>query len=183
MTKKDNDGRREQYRPFWEAVCVEFYLRLISKARRLTNGKTHDAEDLAQETVFRVLHYSPNPDKIKNHLNYILRAMRHAWMDKWRHDQAAKTDSFEELEETKRLNHPAVEPDVLRILENKELLKLLKDNHGPLTNREMFLLTKHLEGYDCAEIAAMLGEDERIVRADLNAVRAKVRYRLKGLGE
>jgi DNA-directed RNA polymerase specialized sigma24 family protein len=83
------------------------------------------------------------------------------------------------LQDTKRLKHPAIEPDVLRILENEDLLKQLSDKRGPLTPREQLLLTKHLEGYNCAEIAAVLGEDKRLTRSDLNAVRVKVRYRLQ----
>jgi DNA-directed RNA polymerase specialized sigma24 family protein len=135
--------------------------------------------DLVQETVLRALFYSPNPERIRSPLSYLLTVMRHVWTDKWGHDHTAETESLDHLQDTKRLKHPAIEPDVLRILENEDLLKQLSDKRGPLTPREQLLLTKHLEGYNCAEIAAVLGEDKRLTRSDLNAVRVKVRYRLQ----
>jgi DNA-binding CsgD family transcriptional regulator len=89
-------------------------------------------------------------------------------------------DSLDDLQSQKALkNHPTVEPDVLRILENDELKAELRANQGPLTPREKQLLELHLEGYKCDEIADRLNEDVRLIRADLNAVRNKVHQRIK----
>lgn len=179
MSNNDNDGSREQYRPFWEKTCLELYQRLISYAFKLVNGKNYDAVDLVQETVARTLFYSPNPEGIRSPLGYLMTVMRHAWTDKWKHEHTIDTESLEDLQETNHLQHLAIEPDVLRILENMDFLKRFSDKRGQLTAREALLLTKHLEGYSCAEIATILGEDERLTRSDLNAVRVKVRYRLQ----
>lgn len=158
---------------------MDFYERLTSYACRLANGKSYDAVDLVQETVFRVLFYSPNPKKIRSPLGYLLTIMRHVWTDKWGRERTSATESFEQLQERMSLAKAAMEPDVLRILENEDLLKQMSEKRGPLTPREELLLTKHLEGYNCAEIAHMLGEDKRVTRSDLNAVRMKVRHRLQ----
>jgi hypothetical protein len=74
---------------------------------------------------------------------------------------------------------PVVEPDVLDILEQQEFEHGLHVGKGPLNDREKLLLSFHLRGYNCAEIAARLHEDKRIISVELNAVKSKVRYRLK----
>ncbi len=50
---------------------------------------------------------------------------------------------------------------------------------GPLTDREVFLLTRYLEVYSQNERAVELNEDELLTRFHLNVVRAKVHYRLE----
>lgn len=183
MSRKNDNNRRNRHRRFWENICLEFYERLNVYARRLANGKDYDAADLVQETVVRVLFYSPNPKKIRNPLSYALTVMRHVWTDKWRDERAAETDSLDQLREAQMLVEPAVEPDILRILENEELLEQMNKRRGPLTPREDLLLMKHLEGYSCGEIASHLDEDKRATRADLNAVRVKVKQRLQQKGD
>jgi DNA-directed RNA polymerase specialized sigma24 family protein len=179
MVNKGSTNRRNRHRPFWEKTCLTFYKRLTSRARRLTKSKNDDAVDLVQETVLRVLFYSPDPRTIRTPLRYLYRVLHHVWTDKWSRERRGDTDSLEQLQEMERLIEPAAEPDVLRILENEDLLKQFSDRRGPLTPREDLLLTKHLEGYSCGEIAVMLGEDKRVTRSDLNAVRVKVRHRLR----
>jgi hypothetical protein len=71
-----------------------------------------------------------------------------------------------------------IEQDILSLLENEKLRNSIKVNKGPLTEREDLLLTRHLEGYRCEEIAVEFNEDVRLISVDLNAVRNKVHYRL-----
>jgi DNA-directed RNA polymerase specialized sigma24 family protein len=103
--------------------------------------------------------------------------MHNTWIDKWKKENTASTDS---LDSTKALQiqQPAIESNVLRILENKELKDEMSNKQGPLNPREKLLLKYHLEGFNCKEIADKLNEDVRLTRSDLNAVKAKVRARL-----
>jgi DNA-directed RNA polymerase specialized sigma24 family protein len=182
MARRNRSNRRNRRRAFWKKICVDFYGRLTAYASRLANGKEYDALDLVQETVLRVLFYAPNPKKVQSPLGYLLTVMRHVWTDKWDREGTAKTTSLEQVGETKSPVEATVEPEVLRILENEDLLRQMSEGRGPLTSREELLLTKHLEGYTCAEIASMLDEDKRVTRTDINAVRVKVRQRLERPG-
>jgi RNA polymerase sigma factor (sigma-70 family) len=172
----DDDASREQYRPFWGNAFEEFDQRLRSYAHRLANGRAYDAEDLVQETACRALIYARNPAEIRNPLSYLLRMMRNVWTDKWARENVANTESLDDLLSTGR--DPVVEPVVQRILESMELQEEMGARQGPLNAREKLLLELHMKGYKTKEIAAELGENVRLTRSDLNAVKAKVRYRI-----
>jgi RNA polymerase sigma factor (sigma-70 family) len=181
-----NHQRNQQHRPYWEKACEDSKKTLHTYAFKLANGRIYDVEDLVQETYCHALTSSGNPAKIKNPLAYLLRIMHNIWVDKWKKENTANMESLNglrssEAEEGGRAKavEPAIESDVLRILENKELQAEMRRKQGTLTPRETYLLELHLKKYKCKDIATMLGEDVRLVRSDLNAVRAKVRYRLK----
>jgi RNA polymerase sigma factor (sigma-70 family) len=185
MSKNDPSNSRDQYALYWIKVCEAFIQGLIAHALKLANGRRSDADDLVQETVCRILMYPKNPEKIRSPFGYLLAIMRNIWITRWRKQGTTKMESLDELlsKEAQQKPHrnvePAIEPDVLRILENDEHKAELRAKQGPLTSREEFLLKSHLEGYTCKEIAGKLNEDVRLVRVDLNAVRTKVRARLK----
>lgn len=172
----DADSSRNQYRPFWETTIEDFSERLASYARRLANGRAYDAEDLVQETACRALIYSRNPEEIRSPAGYLLRMMRNIWVDKWARENTANTESLEDLLANGR--HPTVEPVVQRVLENEELRSRMDAKQGPLSPREKTLLALYMRGYKCKDIAEELNENVRLTRSDLNAVKAKVRYRL-----
>jgi RNA polymerase sigma factor (sigma-70 family) len=181
MPDDDSSNRRNRYRPYLERAYEDYKQPLFSRARRLANGRLSDAEDLMQEMFCRALTYPANPEEIGNPLGYLLRVMRNAWRDKWVKEHTEITDSLDELRsgDRSRIAEPAVESDVQRNLENEELRAEMKVKQGPLTNREELLLQLHLDGLKCKEIASRLNEDVRVIRSDLNAVRTKVRYRIK----
>jgi RNA polymerase sigma factor (sigma-70 family) len=178
MSESDKKTRREKYGPFWEKACEDSKQRLISYALRLANGRLYDAEDLFQDTVCRALDYSRNPEAISDPLGYLLRMMRNGWISKWRKEN---TDNVDSLDSNPALQNRAqtVEPTVLRMLENNDLQDEMSAKEGPLTPRESLLLKLYLAGYKCKEMALILSEDVRLTRSDLNAVKSKVRYRLK----
>jgi RNA polymerase sigma factor (sigma-70 family) len=165
---------------YWAKACEDSMQRLRAYGLRLANGRSYDADDLVQETVYRTLTYSENPERIRNPLGYLLRTMYHIWITKWHTENTANTESLDELQSKKALkNHPIVEPDVFRILENKELARKFRALLGSLTTREKKLLELYLEGYKCKEIADKWNEDVRLVSVDLNAVKNKVYQRIK----
>lgn len=180
----ENVNSRKQHRPFWEKACQEFMPRLIACALRLANGRIYDSEDLVQGTVLRALMYAKDPQETRSPFGYLLSIMRSLWITKWHKEDTAKTDSLDELlsKEAQQHQHssaePAVESDILQILENDELRAEIRAKQGPLTPRETLLLALYLEGYKCKEIADKLNEDVGRVRSDLNAMRTKVRNRL-----
>lgn len=180
MTREEGDHTANPYDLYWTKVCEDFMQRLIAYALRLVNGRTYDADDLVQETICRALLYSKNPEEIKNPLGYLLRMMRNIWIKKWHKENTAHMESLETLQQTKALkNHPTVAPEVFRLLENEELAEALKILLRALTTRERRLLKLYLQGYSCKEMAQRLDEDVRLTRSDLNAVKTKVRLRIK----
>lgn len=169
-------------RDAWARLCVDLYPRLLAMARALTRNDVHSTEDLVQQTVLRCLTYAPDLEKIKEPKSYLRRSMRNIWIDsRHKHDEISLDDPLmSELPETALL---FVEPDVLRSLENEELRKTLREKQGPLTIYENRLLSLHLDGYTINEIANLLHEDVHRTRYNLNALKTKVRYRVKQKGK
>jgi len=177
MTDDDHGEHRTRHGPFWVKALEDANERMMSYARRLTNGRVYDAEDLVQETACRALTYTPDPGGIGNPASYLLRIMRNIWVDKWARENSANVERLDDLLSSAR--HPKVEPIVQQVLETRELQEEMNVGQGQLTAREQLLLKLHLKGYTSKDIADRLQEDVRVTRTDLNAVKAKVRYRLK----
>jgi RNA polymerase sigma factor (sigma-70 family) len=180
----ESDHTTNQHALYWIKICEDFMQRLIAYALRLANGRSYDADDLVQETVLHALNCSKNPAEVKKPVGYLLRIMRNIWITRWRSENTANTESLDELQSAKALkNHPTVDPEVFRILENQEFAEAMRVFLRSLTPREMRLLKLYLKGYKCHEIAHILSEDVRLTRSDLNSVRTKVQQRIKRKGK
>ena len=153
-TKTDRK-RRNQYRPFWEQWCIEFYQLIFSYARTLTNGDSSLARDIVQGAVLRALKYSPNPKGIKDPACYIRRIARNVWIDSKRPPEV----SLDELSKGDTANPIlAVEPDIHPALENEENLQALRDKLGPLTPKLELTFQRRCEEWTWEEIAVALDE-------------------------
>ena len=64
-------------------------------------------------------------------------------------------------------------------IENKRLRRIVRVCSQKLTNREKALFLSHLRGYSNEEIAEAWGEDIKVIRKEMNAVIAKMRYRCR----
>jgi len=128
----------------------------------------------------RVLKYPKDPKTIQNPNNYLVRMMRNIWHDKW-WKQSARIISLDDSENVEELEPqlPIVLPDAFVILENFELIAKLESAAATLSERERHLLMSHLQGLSTSEIAEALDDDVKVIRMDLNAVLAKIRYRLQ----
>lgn len=168
----------------WAQVCEEQYPRLLSYARWLTKN-TDRAPGIVHEAVCKILDRSPDPERIKNKANYLLRVVYTTWIDRLREKKKATTISLDDPEnEELRSKLAAPEIDVSSNFDNETYRKAIKLEFKRLNERERLLLELFLQDFTCDEIAARLHEDVRLTRSDLNAMRAKVRYRLmKALGK
>lgn len=149
---------------------------LQDRGRRLCNGRHHDAEDLVQETFCRALIYPMNPEEIRNPRGYLLCVMRNLWVTKWKREKGALTESLDVIlsNSARQKEHPTVEPEVLRIAKNKELLEQLKQLQGALSGDEKRLLAARLKGQTLEDIAAAADEDEFRTRARWYKLKAKL---------
>jgi RNA polymerase sigma factor (sigma-70 family) len=162
---------------YWSEAYENHFERLCAYARRrLTCGNREEAEDVVSEAFLRVVSYTKSPDTITNVFAYLWVTVRRVFDWKRRAEKDRKIESLDDVPATER--DIRVAPEILRILEMADLVAEIRAISGSLNSRLKVLLELHLEGYSSGEIAARLGEDERLTRSDLNAVRAKVRYRL-----
>ena len=167
---------------FWTKAYEENFRRLCSLAcGRLTGGNSMEAEEVVSEAFARGMQYAKEPERIENLFAYLWKAAKGVFYVKRRNENTANMESLDEIRDNEdaQARHPMVEPEVLRALETKDLEVEMSREQGPLTPREKRLLTLYLKGYKCHEIAAILKEDKRLTRSDLNAVKTKVRDRLK----
>jgi DNA-directed RNA polymerase specialized sigma24 family protein len=162
---------------FWTGAFETHYHPLCRRVRtHLTKGNAEEAEEISSEAFARAIKYVKYPEAITNLFAYLFVTARRIFILKRRGENSQNMESLEGLVEAGR--EPKVEFDVHLFMETKEYEAAYKARRGPLTAREETLLKLHLKGYACDEIAALLYEDERATRSDLNKVRAKVRYRL-----
>lgn len=91
------------------------------------------------------------------------------------------TPSTEESEETSMPTpDPGFNPEVNEErIENNRLRRIVGACSQKLTNREKALFLSHLRGYSNEEIAEAWGEDIKVIRKEMNAVIAKMRYRCR----
>src|SRR5256885_7723124 len=89
MPSKKQDSRTEKNvdleartkcRAFWDEYSVKVYQLIVAYARKITCDPSL-AEDLAQATVVRVLHYLPEPDSIQDHLSYLKVIAKNLFLD------------------------------------------------------------------------------------------------------
>jgi RNA polymerase sigma factor (sigma-70 family) len=172
---------RDQYNSYWCGAYVEYRQLLVEYARRLTNGRTDEAEDLTQESICRVLKWPKDPGQVSSPLSYFKRVVRNEWRTKWAKEGAHHVESLDQIagDPARQKDLPTVEPEVLRTLENEGLRKELKAKQGPLTEDEKSLLEALGRWETLEEVAAELGEDPRVTKVRYYALIAKVRYRVK----
>jgi DNA-directed RNA polymerase specialized sigma24 family protein len=173
----EETGQMTQHDAFWTEAFKTHYLSLCRRVRtHLTKGDAAEAEEISSEAFARAMKYAKYPEAITNLFAHLFVTARRIFILKRRGENSQNMESLEGLVEAGR--EPKFEFDVHLFMETKEYEAAYKARRGPLTAREETLLKLHLEGYACDEIAAMLSEDRRQTRADLNRVHAKVRYRL-----
>lgn len=176
---EEREKKRTLYASKWEEIFVGLHTQLTAFAMGYTNGNNYAAEDLVQDTIYRVILYSPDPAKINNPWAYLVRTLRSLWIDRWKKVKGLQMQSLDDADnEALRKEIPGVQPTVLRDLENEDLRRELRIASGNLKPIEKDVFKLFLEGYDCKEIAEILNKDPYLVSYSLNAVRAKIRYRV-----
>lgn len=174
------EEKKTEYQAVWTQSYVDNYQHLRSYALLLAKNH-HVAEDIVQDTFIKILSLLPNPEEIEDKLNYLRRSVHNTWVDWWKRTNQLKTISIDDphtrevyaLAAPERGDSIEAETEAHRLMLQIELRRL--------NLRERAVLVKYLEGYKRNEIAAQLNEDARVISYELNAVRAKVRYRLNKL--
>ncbi len=154
-------------------------------------GNIEDARDVVQDCVVRILRLLPDPNWIGDQRNYWLKTIQHRSYEllRKRNVEAARTVSRdiptrngdgEELLPPDPVD-PNRDPEMNALIneENERLLRALEMRCADLTPHERNLLALRFAAYTNEEIASMWGEEVNVIRADMNAVVAKIRYRLQ----
>lgn len=147
-----------------------------------------DAEDIVQQAILKVMNIDPN--RIDDKVNYLLKAVQRLCYDRYKRRRLSPANTVQldapaneendqeramEIRDPKR--GPMLDAEIKE--QNANYLRILAENSTDLSDREKDLLTMHLCGFDTEEIAAALSEDVKVIRAEMNAVIAKIRYRVR----
>jgi len=158
--------------------------------RRLPVEELNDFEDKVQDAFVRLLERAPDPSEIDDPKNYALKAVQNVCIDRCNCRSRLKAENCVPLD---ALNNDDNEQPLLELADpgrdpamnaeinekNEMLLRELKFHCSDLTKREKDLLALYLQGLSNDQIASAWGEDVKIIRVDMNALLAKVRYRLQ----
>jgi RNA polymerase sigma factor (sigma-70 family) len=187
-----NNPLETKYRTaVWAQVCEKNYQLAVDIIRRRSGNADRAREDV-QESVVRLLTLLPVPppdelgrrkyfltvvshqciDALKKQTTEVKRMLS---LDKTRRDD--DDDDFRPLDLVDKARGP--ELDALINEENEKLMMILNEQSANLTEREKQLLEMHLMGFTRLEVADAFHEDVDVIRADLNALIAKMRYRVR----
>lgn len=175
----------------WNPVLEDGQLR----KRIITFAELHlpvqdkaDAEDIFQQAILKAL--SVDPNRIEDKINYLLKIVQNLCYDRhkrpWRLApanavllDAQNNEDYEEpfmqLRDPKR--GPVIDAEIKE--QNANYLRTLAMHSTDLSAREKELLKMRLCGFDNDEIATARGEDVKVIRVEMNAVIAKIRYRVR----
>ena len=148
-----------------------------------------DAEDIYQKAMLKAFKIDPN--LIDDKVNYLIKIVQNLCYDRhtrpWRlspaltvpldgpHNEENEEQLPMQIPDPKR--GPALDAEVKE--QHERYLRTLALHCTDLIPRERELLRLHLCGYTNEEIAATWSEDVKVIRADMNAVIAKIRYRVQ----
>lgn len=174
-------SQEEHSSSFLEDAHMEHYHHLCHlTCNNLTNGDMTKAEDLVQEAFTRALKYQK--EDLDNVAGYLWRVITRVHITQWRKEHEDICDSIDDPANeglAGQLPSTKIEQDILEVIENDRLRRKFHEHKGPLTEREDFLLTSHLDGYSNREIATELGEKFSDVSNEMNKLRNRVMYRLR----
>lgn len=171
------EEKKVECRGIWAKVCADNYLRLRSYAWRLTHN-SHAAEDLVQDTITKILRLVPDPEAVEDKLSYLLRSVHNTWL-RWLKEKGRPEIISIDDPANKAVFAIAAPQRDDDAAEAESRRRMMLTQMRRLNERERGLLTLYLEGYKAGEIAAQLDEDVRVISYELNALRTKVRYRLR----
>ena len=173
------------------SIYTNSYPRATNLSRRRSPIEELDnAEDLVQDAWVNVLIRRPDVEGLEKPESSVLKAVQNVCFDRYNRRSRLRAENTVYLDAQKadEDERPMMElPDPRRgpemdaeiKIDNERLLRILAAHCRDLTKRERDLLALHLQGYTNEEIASAWGEDVKVIRTDMNAVLAKVRYRLQ----
>jgi DNA-directed RNA polymerase specialized sigma24 family protein len=188
----NNDPEVEMRRGVWEQVCTDYYKPALDFARgRVWNSD--EAQAVVHDSTVRLLRLLPDPRRIDDRRNYWIKVVQNQCNDLLKRQilAAARTVSLDtplgggngdddDLPPYDPPDHdrgPAMNAEINE--QTEILLRELEFHCADLSEREVSLLALRLQGLDNDQIANAWGEDVKVIRADMNAVMAKIRYRLQ----
>jgi RNA polymerase sigma-70 factor (ECF subfamily) len=175
----------------WASTYTNSYPRAAKLARRRSPiEEPDDVEDRIQDAFVRLLERRPDAEALEKPESYVLKTVQNVCFDRCKRRSRLRAEntvyldaqnadkderSMMELPDPRR--GPEMDAEIK--IDNERLLRILAEHCRDLTRRERDLLVLHLQGFTNEEIASAWGEDVKVIRADMNAVLAKIRYRLQ----
>ncbi len=144
-------------RQFWEASIKKHYDKMLTFARRFTNGDDSRAKGLVQRVALRIFSQNPKVLSERATLAYLRTAIKNIWIDNRQRREMVSLD--QETDEFFQSLEIPVEPATQKNLEQSEIAaRVLQEMETD--NPELPILLRHkLEGRTIVEIDAILGKD------------------------
>jgi DNA-directed RNA polymerase specialized sigma24 family protein len=187
MIQRNVNSETENRRAVWSQVCTDYYQLALDFARRRV-GNSDAAFGVVQDSTVRLLRFLPDHKHINDRRNYWFKTVSNLCNDLLteRKLAAARTVSLDTPPDDDDVGlayeptDPGRDPEMnAQINEETEILLAELESHcNDLTKRECALLSLRLQCFSNEQIASAWGEDLNVIRADMNAILAKIRYRV-----
>ena len=158
----------------WESRISELRPRLVSVARRVVRDR-HEAEDVADEVIGRLLALGPDADELRNVDAWLHRATLSLAIDRAR-SWVRRQKKLAELARREAASPAPPEDAVLGGERREAVWQALLDL--PRRQQQVMVL-REMEGLAYAEVAARLGLEESTTRAHAHAARETLRRKLR----
>ena len=180
----------EDRRAVWTKVCQDNDQLL----RNIVGGRVRDhdlAHDIVTEAELKLLRLLPPPPPDEDgRRKYIFAVVKYQVFDQLK-KRNLEVKRMISLDTSRRNEDDDVEVRPMDLADKgrspemnaeiNEQRELLRKRSADLTEREKEMLELHLSGFNRQEIADALYEDVEVIRADLNGLIAKIRYRVRNL--
>jgi RNA polymerase sigma factor (sigma-70 family) len=192
MIQSNVNSEAENRRTVWSQVCADYYQPALNFARRRA-GNLDDASDIVQDCAVRLLRLLPDHKHINDRRNYWLKIVSNLCNEHLtqRRLAAARTVSLDMPPDDDDPvlafdpPNPGRDPEMNAQIneETERLLTGLESHCHDLTERERAMLALRLQCSSNEQIASAWGEDLKVIRVDMNAILAKIRYRVQHANE
>lgn len=187
-----NNSETEARRAAWSSVITADYLSALNFARKRVRNSDF-AEDIVVAAAVKLLNVLPDHRRINSRYrrNYWFRVVVNQTRDHLREHgkeaamfiqlDAPLNENEDGEEQYLQVPDPCSNPEeILEMKEEAESLRArFESRRGKLTEREQALLKLGCEGLTNDEIAVELGENVKVIRVEINALKSKLRYRLQ----
>ena len=153
---------------------VNTYADLILRLSYTYLHSTHDAEDICQEVLLKVINRQRGFESVEHERAWVVRVTANACRDLLRRQKAHRTVALEEVAEPMAAQQRSEADEEVR---GKRVLAAVMSL--PVMYREAIYL-RYYEGHSIREVALETGRSESAVSTNLSRGRAKLREILKG---
>jgi RNA polymerase sigma factor (sigma-70 family) len=184
LAKSDQHGPKDL-----EQVYKEIYEQAVRMVdRRFPNVEGYDAEDFVQEMFLKLVTKNVSFEKVEDPIKYAMTSVKHTVFDQMKRKSRLTAENSFSIDQPvsddkmcKEIPDPRRSPEMnAQIKEENEIYEcVLKAASSDFTESEKTLLDLLRGGLSNYDIADRLGTNVEDIRKQTNALRSRLRYRLR----